>query len=116
MTLADLLTDLAARGVILTAEDDKLIIDAPHGVITSELRERLAEWKPALLDYLGRAARGTEPETLRIPLSLDFAPSEWLAERGLRIDGGTPWGPDGRSFRPFLRLADLAEGEDAPQS
>ena len=70
-------------------------------MLTAELRAALAEHKAALLALLD-AARvehkpalpdvpgAPDPERLHIPLSLDEAPSEWLARRGLRIAGGDP--------------------------
>ena len=48
----ELLTELSQRGVILSAVDDKLRIDAPKGVLTSELRQALTEQKRALLALL----------------------------------------------------------------
>src|SRR6266849_6172249 len=53
MTARDLLAQLRERGVQLKASDaDRLIIDAPKGVITQDLRDALATYKPELLEIL----------------------------------------------------------------
>lgn len=111
MTLDDLLADLTARGVLLTVDGDKLKVDAPAGALTPVLRAALSERKAELLAYLNRASAPAAPEVIRVPLSLECSPSEWLAARGLSIVGGTPAGPRG----PLLYLAELAEGDRAPQ-
>lgn len=49
MDLHSLLTNLTNKGVKLSANGDLLDIDAPKGVITSELRNSLAEHKAELL-------------------------------------------------------------------
>jgi TubC N-terminal docking domain len=51
MTLAALIAALDARGVGLSA---RLVVDAPAGVLTPELREALAEHKPLLLQRVTR--------------------------------------------------------------
>jgi TubC N-terminal docking domain len=51
MTLAELIAALDARGVALSA---RLVVDAPAGVLTPELREALAEHKPLLLQRVTR--------------------------------------------------------------
>src|SRR5438094_489955 len=53
MTLADLLVALNARGIKLTL---RLVVDAPRGVMTQELRNALAAYRPSLLARLGREA------------------------------------------------------------
>ena len=52
MTTLDLLTDLRARGVLLTVRGDRLAYDAPVGVVTPDLRELLKAHKAALLAIL----------------------------------------------------------------
>jgi hypothetical protein len=51
MTLHDLITDLDARGVRLSA---RLTVDAPAGVVTPELRDALTTHKPLLLQHVVR--------------------------------------------------------------
>src|SRR5438132_1165197 len=53
MTASDLLSQLRELGVeIKVSGDDRLIIDAPKGAITPELRSELASHKPELLQIL----------------------------------------------------------------
>ncbi|MEU3980922.1 amino acid adenylation domain-containing protein [Streptomyces sp. NPDC026672] len=52
MNAADLLSELAARGVDLSADGDRLRCRAPEGALTDRLRARIAEAKPDLLALL----------------------------------------------------------------
>lgn len=61
VTSADLLADLEARGVRLTADGDNLRYHAPKGVLTPILREALAEHKSELLELV------REPEAAIVP-------------------------------------------------
>jgi hypothetical protein len=49
MTTSELLTSLRDRGVVLTVRNDRLVFDAPVGVMTPELRDLLTEHKAELL-------------------------------------------------------------------
>src|SRR5687768_17421789 len=44
-----LLDDLRNRGVLIELDGERLIVDAPTGVVTEELRASLTEHKPSLL-------------------------------------------------------------------
>lgn len=65
MTTADaagLLEDLTRRGVVLTAEADKLRYRAPKGTVTPALRELIEQHRAVLLQVLGTAgASSTGP-------------------------------------------------------
>jgi hypothetical protein len=50
----ELLAELSGRDVIIKAVDNKLRIDAPKGVLTSELRQAIAEQKLAILTLMQR--------------------------------------------------------------
>ena len=53
MTASSLLSQLRELGVeIKVSADDRLVIDAPRGAITPELRSALASHKPELLQIL----------------------------------------------------------------
>ena len=52
MTAAALLHTLTARGVVLTAEADRLRFRAPAGTITPELRRQIEAHKTALIEAL----------------------------------------------------------------
>ncbi len=52
MKASDLLESLRKRGVRIQARDDRLIIDAPQGVLTVSLRHEIATRKPELLKLL----------------------------------------------------------------
>jgi len=88
--LTAFLDHLCDLDVVVAVDGDRLKIDAPQGAMTPDLRAALAERKATILDYLSRPRWRVDQdaEPLRIPLSLDKPPSEYLAERGLRIVGG----------------------------
>ncbi len=90
--LSDLLNECEGRQIGLAARGERLYVEAPKGAIDDDLRAGLAEHKAELLDYLRRLSWRSDPnaQPLHIPLSWDFTPSEYLAERGLRIVGGDP--------------------------
>src|SRR5713226_10762657 len=53
MTARNLLSELREKGVeVKTSGDDRLVIDAPKGAITPELRSALAAHKVELLEIL----------------------------------------------------------------
>ena len=52
MTLPDLQAGLDRLGVVLSARGDRLVIDAPAGALTPEIKAALATHKPALLARL----------------------------------------------------------------
>src|ERR1043165_7095932 len=61
MTAHDLLSQLRAKGVdIKTSGDDRLVIDAPRGTITDELRTALSANKAALIQLLKTENTGDE--------------------------------------------------------
>lgn len=103
--LAALLDHLCDLGIVVTADGDRLKVDAPAGALTDDLRAPLVERKAEILDYLSRRRWYIDPDAppLRIPLSIDKPPSEWLSERGMSIAGGTWNGPNGE---PTLFLVD----------
>ena len=60
MTAHDLLSELRAKGVeVRTSGDDRLVIDAPKGTITEDLKSALSAHKAELLRIL--KAEQTEP-------------------------------------------------------
>ena len=84
MTAHDLLADLTARGVQLTAQGGRLHVDAPAGVLTEELRAALVSRKADLLALLARSNEineinepGTDQET---PTSLNSSNSYDVGE------------------------------------
>ena len=52
MNARELLEDLRAQGVNLEADGERLLVDAPAGAITDEIKVTLAELKPKLLKLL----------------------------------------------------------------
>src|SRR5689334_20102118 len=70
MTAHDLLSQLRAKGVdIKTSGEDRLVIDAPRGTITEELRTALSANKLALIQILKDEDVSAEipVETTRMP-------------------------------------------------
>ena len=52
MTARELITELRDKGVEVKSSGDRLLIDAPKGTITPELRVALSEHKAELLRIL----------------------------------------------------------------
>jgi hypothetical protein len=127
---AELLADLAARGVHLAVVGDRLRFHAPAGVLTAADRERLTLYKRALLEALPAAedtrsvpGRAT-PETpavaeLRRHLALVWPVIEQGCRRGVQVHTtGIPvqkvhrlltlagkWDVGGEDFEAACRLA-----------
>src|SRR6516165_3448036 len=95
MTLPEVIAALDDRGVKLSL---RLVVDAPRGAMTDELRRALAEHKPSLLARLGRAAQWEYLSTLRWgpalsdqPDAADDHPDPYaIAERRSVQDGCSP--------------------------
>lgn len=56
-----MLVDLEARGIRLSAHCERLLVDAPTGALTPELRAYLAVHKSKLLDELRQTQVPSEP-------------------------------------------------------
>jgi len=48
MTPAEILTPAKAQDIVLAVQSDRLVVDAPIGVVTPDLRGELVRHKPAL--------------------------------------------------------------------
>ncbi len=71
MTAHDLLSQLREKGVeVKTSGDDRLVIDAPRGTITEELRTALSAHKAGLLQILNAEKNATAPAALSEPPAL----------------------------------------------
>lgn len=60
MNATELLDDVRSRGVNLEGDGERLLVDAPAGVITDEIKAALAELKPKLLKLLAWERRKLE--------------------------------------------------------
>jgi hypothetical protein len=75
---AALVEDLERRGVRLRAHGDQLVVDAPRGVLTTEITSALSSEKPALLRLLASAERtiaGSKPRRPLADVAADLLPS-----------------------------------------
>lgn len=83
MSPADLLADLHARGVAVSADGDDLLVTAPRGVLSADMRATIARFKPVLLAHLTQERpqtgnsidnidnnRAPDSETLRLHLDI----------------------------------------------
>jgi hypothetical protein len=52
VSIRALLEELRRRGVTLTADGDRLVVEAPAEVVTEDLRSVLSQHKPRLLEML----------------------------------------------------------------
>jgi amino acid adenylation domain-containing protein len=64
MDLHSLLTNLSNKGIKLSANGDSLLVDAPKGVMTRELRDSLTEHKAEILLMLRQYDSGTSSAAL----------------------------------------------------
>jgi hypothetical protein len=64
MTTAEFLSSLNEMGIAVANEDGKLVIDAPAGVVTVQLREELARRRNELIAALGMRSEHTEDDVL----------------------------------------------------
>src|SRR5213075_80167 len=85
MTAHELLTELRTKGVeIKASSEDRLVIDAPKGTITEELRAALSGSKADLLTILkaegvqkGAKASVSQPAVQNVRAPNDLALWEW---------------------------------------
>src|SRR6185436_10456539 len=76
MTAHDLLTQLRAKGVdIKISGDDRLVIDAPRGTVTDDLRTALSANKAALIGILKEESSAPADEMKTRPVSEPVVPS-----------------------------------------
>lgn len=94
MTPRELLAELAARGVVLTRNGDKLRITSAPGVLTVADRTNLARYKLALLSLLDPSQRVTFE-----PMTLNEIADGILDRMGFEVERfdndlrGQPWNP-----------------------
>lgn len=84
MSLDEVLTAARQADIRLQVEGDRLVVDAPAGALTPELRDQLVRYKPALLARLAPVALISLRGGLVVPapallLALD------LERRGFRL-------------------------------
>ncbi len=65
MNATELMDDLRSRGVSLEADGERLLVDAPAGVIADETKAALSELKPKLLKLLTWERRKLEEANKR---------------------------------------------------
>src|SRR6185369_5055774 len=76
MTAQDLLSQLRAKGVDITISgDDRLVIDAPRGTVTEDLRTALSANKAALIGILKEESTAPADEIKTRPVIEPVVPS-----------------------------------------
>lgn len=90
MTIAELLDELRRFSVRLTARDDKLVVDAPPGVITPSLADAIRTNKAALLALFSRTPTGSTEEIFALPHAPNEDRLSLTQERIWAIDQLTP--------------------------
>jgi len=99
MDLHSLLTNLSNKGIKLSVNGDSLLVDAPKGVMTLELRDSLTEHKAEILLMLRQYDSGTSsaalptilpaPEQRYVPFPLtDMQHAFWVGRSGAIELGG----------------------------
>ncbi|NET03149.1 MAG: amino acid adenylation domain-containing protein [Symploca sp. SIO2B6] len=92
MNRHQLLSELDQQGVKLSVKNEQLIIEAPKGVLTPELRNSLKEYKPEIIGLLKQTETSTnsvaiiEPDPSRkyepFPLT-DIQQAYWIGRSGI---------------------------------
>lgn len=84
MTVAEVLTLARTRDIVVEVQGDELVLDAPRGALTEELRIALLDHKPALIALLTPVQEYVLLKGLTVPLpALQLLWS--LEERGFRM-------------------------------
>lgn len=110
MSAAALLASLENKGVRMSANGGRLVLEAKPGVLTPELRAKLVENKPALVALLSEHSRGVHDERQAIALESGVSPE--LAElvvldAALAEPTPGPPPPDGHLVYPDDEQAEL---------
>ena len=88
MKAAELLDELQARGVMLGVKDNRLVIDAPKGIVTPELLAQLSEDKAELLHLLTQDTSDIDWRVAAIlPQIPDSGPIPFLVVRKSAVPG-----------------------------
>ncbi len=99
MTVNELLDRLLSRDVVLTVNDDRLIVNAPRGVVDDGLLAAIRTHKADLITLVSTTTDNTMTTGIPLDLTLDQIVSGELEKRGFRIVGadldlrGNPWRP-----------------------
>jgi hypothetical protein len=94
MTLSDLQSRLTSLEIVLTARGDRLVVDAPAGVLTAEVKASLATHKEALLRSLAEVKSQTRLASRPGPMDADAVAAIDRAFRPVAIQT-RPWCIDG---------------------
>jgi pyochelin synthetase len=85
MTASDVLQLAKNAGIVLEADGDQLVVDAPLGALTPKLRDLLAQHKPELLATLAPVLEFVHLQSgLTVPLP-SFLLAFDLERRGFRL-------------------------------
>ncbi|MFZ6658966.1 condensation domain-containing protein [Undibacterium sp. TJN19] len=78
MTIAKLLFELEQLNVGLWVETDQLRFRAPRGVVSEEIRQKIALYKDELISFLGKAIQLCTPRSAQVPDAEDlpFTPNQ----------------------------------------
>jgi len=103
VTAADLLPELRRRGVILTADGNRIVYRAPKGTLTPELREAVVRFKGEILGIL--RVSNIEDEAPPVPCMSPNCAGCYEVRAGVRLHPPKPsqdwkdwlarWQPDG---------------------
>ena len=105
MNARALLMELRRKGVMLAADGDRLVVEAPEEVATEGLRAVLSEHKPRLLEIL-RSDSGGAPGTNRGLIARWSEYPTWIKLRD-------PTTGEWHEVRAAESLPSLVEGADA---
>lgn len=107
-----LVRDLADLGIRLEADHDQLVVDAPGGVLTAELRATLTDHKAELLALLRHTDIPERVETWELGPDDCVPPDELTAVDRAANDAGRRVRPDG-TLPPSMRPSKRSNGHRA---
>ena len=102
--------DLKARGVVLEADGDKLLVDAPAGELTNDDKSALAEFKPILLKLLLSGSEESQADGCRF----DARPSRYPGYTSLYDPIHDEWHdfPTPGCYPSIIELANKKRGNE----
>ena len=118
-SLIQFLSDLKAAGVTLSIDGERIVVNAPKGAVTPEIRAELTSRKPEILAFLGNVAVSSNTSAKEISsVDLPLSRSQqrlWFMSRlypespvynialGLRVDGVLDRGSLEQVFHALLK-------------
>ena len=107
--IAPLIVECERAGIRLSVDGDKLVVEAPAGVVKPELLDRLRQHKAALVEALTSGSAEAQAVEANATAAVSDLPPGWPADVP-----PPPWWPEFCSIKGNIRLL-AARRSDCPQ-